>query len=80
MHSENPKIWATVEKARDTIRGREGNKGQRMRDAYKDKSNHKKLTHNTSNEIYKQDEVFGKVLILDIETAPLLANLWGIWN
>ena len=80
MHLENPKIFKTVESARDTIRGQEGNKGQSMRDASRDKSNYKKLTHNTSNEIYRQDEVFGKVLILDIETAPLLANLWGIWN
>lgn len=80
MHLENPKIFTTADSARDTIRGQEGNKGQYSRDASRDKSNYKKLTHNTTNEIYKQEEVFGKVLILDIETAPLLANLWGIWN
>lgn len=80
MHMENPKLFSSAENARDCIRNQEGNHGERQRGRYRDKSNFKKLTHDTSNAQYRQEEILGKVLILDIETAPLLANIWGIWN
>lgn len=80
MHMENPKLFPSAENARCCIRNQEGNHGERDRSKYKDKSNFKKLTHDTNNFQYRQEEILGKVLILDIETAPLLANIWGIWN
>lgn len=80
MHTEHPHIFNTFESARNTVRDREGNLGEGNRNSKKDKSNYKVLTHNTYNAPYRQEDILAKVLILDIETAPLLANLWGIWN
>lgn len=80
LHLENPKLFKSFEVARSCIRWHEGNNGERCRKDNPNKEGFKKLTHNTANGIYGENQTPAKILILDIETAPLLANIWGIWN
>lgn len=56
--------------------------GQTNRDKASDKSQYKPATYDTTNYKPFKEEIntSAKVLILDIETAPIRAYVWGIWN
>jgi DNA polymerase elongation subunit (family B) len=86
IKKENPEICArqTVENIRksyvNTIRGLNGGY---TRNAMADKSLYQNKNHDTRNspKVFKEEiNTSAKVLILDIETAPLVAYTWGIWN
>lgn len=77
---DRPDVFKYIEGARTMVRQVEGSQGERMRKYTKDKSLYKKLTHNTHPTQFNFNPTSAKVLVLDIETAPLLANIWGIWN
>ncbi|MGV8130730.1 MAG: ribonuclease H-like domain-containing protein [Candidatus Pacearchaeota archaeon] len=79
IYKENPTLFKGSETVRDSIRNHQGNKGKISRNSKKDKSGLKKVRSDYF-EAQQSEEVLSKVLILDIETAPLLANIWGIWN
>lgn len=78
---ENPNKFKNIEHARTFVRSVRGHKGVHNRIMTKDKSNYKPLTYDTSYKPFKEViNTSAKVLILDIETAPILAYTWGIWN
>jgi predicted RNA-binding Zn-ribbon protein involved in translation (DUF1610 family) len=79
IHKDHPTIFDTVEKARNRlryVRGKHGNFNKQFAD------DPKPITHDTRNwKPFKEEVNTGaKVLILDIETAPIVAYTWGIWN
>jgi DNA polymerase elongation subunit (family B) len=82
IFEENKDKFKDVEKARQIVRTIRGHKGQFHRDKIADKSLIKPLTHDTTNWQPFKEEVntSAKVLILDIETAPIMAYVWNIWN
>lgn len=63
----------------NTVRGLSG---EGIRRDTADKSLFKPRTYDTTNSRPFKEEIntSAKVLILDIETAPLVAYTWGIWN
>lgn len=75
-----PKLM-NVERVRknyvNTIRGLNGKKS---RDLISDKSQFKTANYDTTNSKPERIETGAKILILDIETAPIRAYVWGIWN
>lgn len=80
IFKENPERFKSVEHARTSVRELERTKGakSRVKKSYADYQ--VKLTHDTYPSQTRTDQVNARVLVLDIETAPLLANIWGIWN
>jgi hypothetical protein len=58
-------------------RGRQGEKNRRK---LKDRKHQQPLNFDTTNTKMDKIQTSAKVLILDIETAPISAYVWGIWN
>jgi DNA polymerase elongation subunit (family B) len=80
---ENLKDFRNTESARDYIRTIRGHHSERQRKYLGDKSLMKPLTYDTRNSPrpFKEEiNTSAKVLVLDIETAPIRAFVWGIWN
>lgn len=80
---ENPSICKNVEKARDSIRMIRGHVGDFNRNNLTDKSLIKPLNYDTRNSPrpFKEEvNTSARVLVLDIETAPIRAYVWGIWQ
>jgi hypothetical protein len=69
IYSENRNLFKTVEVVRSSLRWYTGDHGKTRKGGGKDSKYGK----------YKTD-IYSKILILDIETAPLLAFCWGIWE
>lgn len=81
IFKENPQKFKSVEDARTKVRISRGHFGKKTRELTTDKSNYKPLTYDTAYKPFKEVvNTSAKVLILDIETAPILAYTWGIWN
>lgn len=59
-----------------------GSAGKYQRENTADKSLYRELTHDTTNYRPFNEEINtgAKILVLDIETAPIRAYVWGIWN
>lgn len=80
---ENPKDFIDVEKARGFIRRTRGHHGVHNRKNGLDKSQYTALNYDTINSARPFKEVINtsaRVLIIDIETAPIRAYVWGIWQ
>jgi hypothetical protein len=82
IHKEHSDKFKNVENARAFVRIIRGHSGERFRKHTKDKSLHTPLTYDTTVPKRYKEEVntTANVLIIDIETAPLLSYTWGIWN
>lgn len=81
IFKEVPSIDRTVDDIRSLIRYRRGHRGEHLRSFIKENTTKKPLTYNTTYKPFKEVvNTSAKVLILDIETAPILAYTWGIWN
>ena len=82
VFKENGKDFKDVEAARCTIRYYREHYGVKNRRNLTDKTHATPLTHDTRNQkVYKEDVITGaRILILDIETAPILGYVWGLWN
>jgi len=80
IYDENVGLFKNLDQVRGMVRTRRGHSGTKMREAVVDKSLFTPKNYDTNNYDPSTQEVYSKILILDIETAPLLANLWGIWN
>lgn len=83
IFEENRKDFLSIENARDFVRKIRGHNGERNRSVTKDKSQYKPTNYDTkvNPKPYKEQvNTSAKVLILDIETAPIRAYVWGIWN
>ena len=57
-----------------------GSQGEKNRKKLKDRTHQQPLNYDTSNSKMEKIQTSAKVLILDIETAPISAYVWGIWN
>jgi len=83
IYNENKQKFNSVEQARQFVRVIRGHKGKLNLDRMTDKSLVKPITYDTTNSKrpYKEEvNTSAKVLVLDIETAPIRAYVWGIWN
>lgn len=82
VYDENRSVCVSIEMARNNIRIERGHYGKYHRNNIINKENIKPITHNTNNyKPYKEQiTTSAKVLLLDIETAPIRAYVWGIWN
>lgn len=79
VYSENLHLFKSVEQVRGLIRYYRGHHGEYNRKAVKDKEMIKPLNYNTKK-TPEPINTGAKILILDIETAPIRAYVWGVWN
>lgn len=83
IYKENAILFKSIEHVRTFVRDARGHYGKIKRDTNEDKSLYKELNHDTRNspKAFKEEiNTSAKVLILDIETAPIRAFVWGIWQ
>lgn len=80
MYKENIPLFKDIEDARQLINYHRGLSGAKNRKNAQDKSNFMPKTYDTTNSKPEQVNTSAKVLILDIETAPIRAYVWGIWQ
>ncbi len=82
IYRENPKVFRNLEDARNLVRYQRGHISPRNRTLIADKSNLKPITNDTTNQKPFKEEINtgAKILILDIETAPLKVYTWNVWN
>jgi len=79
IYEENKNVFHSIEDTRTYVRVVRGHIGSHKYQKG-DKSLYKDKTYCYDGKKSHPEEVYAKILILDIETAPLLANIWGIWN
>jgi hypothetical protein len=80
LFEENEGLFNSIDTARHLIRYYRGASGDKDRKSLIDRSYQKPLTYDTTNTKMEKINTSAKVLILDIETAPISAYVWGIWN
>ena len=83
MYKENIPLFPSIENARKHIISTRGLNGEYHRKNMKNKSQFKSATYDTKNspKPFKEEiNTSARVLILDIETAPIRAYVWGIWQ
>lgn len=81
MYEEMPEVFTSIENARSSIRTATGKVGDRMRKQTKDKSQYKPHTNDTTPPKKQPDQLKeARILILDIETAPISAYVWSLWK
>ena len=80
MYKEQMPLFSSITNARHMICYYRGLQGDRKRNIAKDKSNFMPKTYDTTNSKPEPVNTSAKVLILDIETAPIRAYVWGIWQ
>lgn len=79
-HKKFPKLKNIEHVRRAFINVITGSNGEYMR-KHSDKSLHQPTTYDSSNwKPFKEELSVAKILILDIETAPLKAWVWDVWN
>ena len=83
MYQETIPTFNSIDAARKHINVCRGLNGKYCRDKMKNKSLYVKPTNDTRTnpKAFKEEiNTSAKVLVLDIETAPIRAYVWGIWN
>jgi DNA polymerase elongation subunit (family B) len=80
IFEENVGVFSSVENVRTVVRHHKGLKGERNRQVLQDRTHQVPLTYDTTNTKMEKINTTAKVLILDIETAPISAYVWGIWQ
>jgi DNA polymerase elongation subunit (family B) len=80
IFAENPGVFSSVENVRTVVRHHKGLKGERNRQVLQDRTHQVAPTYDTTNTKMEKINTTAKVLILDIETAPISAYVWGIWQ
>lgn len=83
MYEENRELFRSPEHARSHIRIVRGHYGKKNLKELSNKEHVKPLNYDTmtSPRPYKEQiNTSAKVLVMDIETAPIRAYVWGIWN
>jgi DNA polymerase III epsilon subunit-like protein len=79
---ENATMFRNIEHAREFVRTIRGHHGKKNRSEL-NKELYTSLNYDTKNSkrpFKEQINTSARVLILDIETAPIRAYVWGIWN
>ena len=74
---ENPGVFKTLENTRSLVRYCKGHFGNKQR---KYATHPKPLNYDTMNTPKSTQTTPARVLILDIETAPMLGYIWGMWK
>jgi hypothetical protein len=77
---ENEKVFDNLHNTRQLICYYRGQQGEFKRKHLKNRTHQKPLNYDTTNTKMEKIQTSAKVLILDIETAPISAYVWGIWN
>lgn len=79
IQNENPSLFRTHDDIRSAVRYCRGHLGVKHR---KDAKTPKPLTYDSRTYKPFKEEInpHARVLILDIETAPIRAKVWDIWN
>lgn len=80
IFEENKGLYTSIHNARQRVCYYRGQQGDSHRSYLKDRSYQKPLNYDTTNTKMEKIQTSAKVLILDIETAPISAYVWGIWN
>jgi DNA polymerase elongation subunit (family B) len=81
IYEENKDKFTSVENARDHIRKIRGHHGKKLREQTSDKSQYKPITYDTTNQKpLDKINTGARILILDIETAPINAYVWSAWK
>jgi DNA polymerase elongation subunit (family B) len=80
VYDENKKQFKSVEAARNFIRKIRGHHGKHSRKTTADKTLHKPITYDTRNQQTEKIQTSARILILDIETAPVRAYVWQAWK
>jgi DNA polymerase elongation subunit (family B) len=82
VYNENRKVFLNIEQARSYIRMIRGHYGKRLRRTTVDKEQFTATNYDTNNsKPYKEQiDTSAKILVLDIETAPLKVWAWNVWN
>ena len=80
MYKENIPLFDSIQNARQMLLYYRGLHGDKKRAKTKDKSYFMPKTYDTTNSKPEPINTSAKVLILDIETAPIRAYVWGIWQ
>ena len=80
MYKEQMPLFKSIDHARRYIKYQRGLDGQINRHKIFDKSNLMPTNYDTTKSKPEPINTTAKVLILDIETAPIMAYVWGIWQ
>jgi DNA polymerase elongation subunit (family B) len=82
IYDENTSVFTSIKQVRDRINYYTGSNGAKNRNQLSDKTMMRPKTNDTTNWKPFKEEITtdAKILILDIETAPIMAYVWGIWN
>ena len=82
IREEMPDKFDSIEDARRSVRAARGHKGEKMRRQSNRKDLHTPTTHDThpTKHQKKDDQVQARVLLLDIETAPVRAFVFRLWK
>lgn len=80
-HKKMPGLKNIEHVRRAFVNAVRGKNGKGNRDYAADKSQFQPTTYDTTNyKPFKEEIDVAKILILDIETAPIRAYVWGIWQ
>ncbi len=81
IYEENKDKFKSVEQVRNMVRYRRGHSGEQNRERLTIKGFETPKTYDTRNSPkFEVIETGAKILIIDIETAPIRGWVWGIWN
>jgi predicted RNA-binding Zn-ribbon protein involved in translation (DUF1610 family) len=80
IFEENSGVFAHIEATRKVVNYYRGSNGNKDREKLKYRKHQQPLNYDTTNTKMEKIQTSAKVLILDIETAPISAYVWGIWN
>jgi len=80
IYEENKELFDHVENARKLINYYRGLSGDGDRKKLKNRTYQVAPNYDTTKSKMEKIQTSAKVLILDIETAPISAFVWGIWN
>lgn len=80
IYEENKELFDHVENARKLINYYRGLSGDGDRKKLKNRTYQVAPNYDTTKSKMEKIQTSAKVLILDIETAPISAYVWGIWN
>ena len=79
IFDEKPGLFKSVDAARGMVRYYTSHCGEANR--HEESSEfHKPLNYNTKTQSVRVIDTSAKILIVDIETAPILAYVWSIWQ
>jgi hypothetical protein len=80
MRTEMPDVFKSIEDARSFVRMAKGHSGNKNRQRVNPVCYTPVHGDTNPNRVKKDDQINARVLLLDIETAPIRAFVWGLWK